>query len=110
NLALVHALPLSQIAGDQMPAGKAATMVFGPHGDNFIRVLMIVSMISGINAYHLMASRIPYAMATDGLLTRHAAKVNRGGTPTTALLLTLAGSLGVLRDGSSPGLTRHLAF
>ena len=93
NLALVHALPLHQIAGDQMPAGKAANLVFGPHGDTFIRVLMIVSMISGINAYHLMASRIPYAMATDGLLTRRAAKVNRGGTPTTALLLSVAVSV-----------------
>src|SRR5262249_24627470 len=64
NLALVHALPLSQIAGDQMPAGKAATMVFGPHRDNFIRVLMIVSMISGINAYHLMARPLPHPLAT----------------------------------------------
>lgn len=93
NVALVHALPLSQIAGDQMPAGKAATMVFGPHGDTFIRVLMIISMISGINAYHLMASRIPYAMATDGLLTSRAARVNQGGTPTTALLLSVVISI-----------------
>jgi APA family basic amino acid/polyamine antiporter len=93
NVALLHALPLSQIAGDQMPAGKTANMVFGPHGDTFIRVLMIISMISGINAYHLMASRIPYAMATDGLLTSRAARVNRGGTPTTALLLSVAVSV-----------------
>jgi APA family basic amino acid/polyamine antiporter len=50
---------------------------------------MIISMISGINAYHLMASRIPYAMATDGLLTQRAARVNQGGTPTTALLLSV---------------------
>jgi len=93
NVALLHALPLSQIAGDQMPAGKTATMVFGPHGDTFIRVLMIISMISGINAYHLMASRIPYAMATDGLLTSRAARVNRGGTPTIALLLSVVVSV-----------------
>src|SRR5262249_58185021 len=110
NLALVHALPLSQIAGDQMPAGKAATMVFGPHGDNFIRVLMIVSMISGINAYHLMASRIPYAMATDGLLTRHAAKVNQGGTPTTALLLSVAASVGFILTGSFERVIAIMAF
>jgi basic amino acid/polyamine antiporter, APA family len=110
NLALLHALPISQIAGDQMPAGKAATMVFGPHGDNFIRVLMIVSMISGINAYHLMASRIPYAMASDGLLTRHAAKVNRGGTPTTALLLSVAASVGFILSGSFERVIAIMAF
>ncbi len=110
NVALVHALPLSQIAGDQMPAGKAATMVFGPHGDTFIRVLMIISMISGINAYHLMASRIPYAMATDGLLTSRAARVNRGGTPTTALLLSVAASVGFIVSGSFERVIAIMAF
>src|SRR5215831_16748262 len=93
NMSLLHALPLSRIAGDQMPAGTAATLVFGPRGDTFIRVLMIISMISGINAYHLMASRIPYAMATDSLLTQRAARVNQGGTPTTALLLSVIVSI-----------------
>jgi len=110
NLALVHALPLSQIAGNQMPAGTAASMVFGPHGDTFIRVLMIISMISGINAYHLMASRIPYAMATDGFLSPRAARVNRGGTPTTALLLSVVASVGFILSGSFERVIAIMAF
>jgi APA family basic amino acid/polyamine antiporter len=109
NVALVHALPLSKIAGDQMPAGAAANLVFGPHGNTFIRVLMIVSMISGINAYHLMASRIPYAMATDGLLTRRAAAVNKGGTP-SALLLSVAASVGFILTGSFERVAAIMAF
>ena len=110
NMALLHALPLGRIAGDQMPAGTAATLVFGPRGDTFIRVLMIISMISGINAYHLMASRIPYAMATDGLLTRRAARVNQGGTPTTALLLSVAASVGFILTGSFERVIAIMAF
>ena len=109
NVALVYALPLSQIAGDQMPAGKAAAIVFGAHGDTFIRVLMIVSMISSINAYHLMASRIPYAMATDGLLTRRAAAVNRGGTP-SALLLSVVVSVAFILTGSFERVIALMAF
>jgi amino acid transporter len=37
-------------------------------------------MLSGINAYHLMATRVLFAMSRDGLFTTKAAKVNQGGT------------------------------
>jgi basic amino acid/polyamine antiporter, APA family len=110
NLALLHALPLSKIAGDQMPAGTIATMIFGRYGDTMIRSLMVISMISAISAYHLMASRIPYAMATDGLLTRRAARVNLGGTPTTALLLSVAASVGFILTGSFEMVAAIMAF
>jgi APA family basic amino acid/polyamine antiporter len=45
-------------------------------------------MLSGINAYHLMASRVLFAMSRDGLFTKKAAVVNEGGTPTVALFLS----------------------
>jgi APA family basic amino acid/polyamine antiporter len=47
--------------------------------------LTIVSMLASINAYHLMASRIPYALGRDGLMPAAAARVNAGGTPTVSL-------------------------
>jgi APA family basic amino acid/polyamine antiporter len=53
-----------------------------------VRALMVISMISGINAYHLMASRVLFAMSRDGLISRRASAVNRGGTPTVALALS----------------------
>jgi APA family basic amino acid/polyamine antiporter len=43
-------------------------------------------MLSAINACHLMATRVLFAMSRDGLLTKKAAAVNEGGTPTVALL------------------------
>jgi APA family basic amino acid/polyamine antiporter len=42
-----------------------------------------------------MASRITFAMSRDGLLPRVVARVNPGGTPTTALLLSTLGSVGL---------------
>jgi APA family basic amino acid/polyamine antiporter len=47
-------------------------------------------MLSGINAYHLMATRVLFAMSRDGLFTTKAAKVNQGGTPTVALFMSAA--------------------
>ena len=45
-------------------------MIFGTHGDTIFRCLTIASMLSGINALHLMATRVIFAMSRDGLFTQ----------------------------------------
>jgi APA family basic amino acid/polyamine antiporter len=89
NVALLYVLPMSRIAGKEFAAGEAATVMFGAHGDTIFRVLTIVSMLSGINALHLMATRVVFAMSRDGLFSRRVAVVNEGGTPVLALNLSL---------------------
>ena len=89
NVALLYVLPMTQMAGKEFVAGEAANVIFGVHGDTIFRCLTIVSMLSGINALHLMATRVIFAMSRDGLFTKHAAVVNEGGTPTIALALSL---------------------
>jgi basic amino acid/polyamine antiporter, APA family len=86
NLALLAVLPVSRIAGEAFAAGTVASVIFGAWGDPVFRSLTIVSMLSALNSNHLMASRVLFAMSRDGLVTRKAAAVNDGGTPTIALL------------------------
>jgi APA family basic amino acid/polyamine antiporter len=88
NIALLYTLPISEIAGRDFAAGAAANVLFGRHGDTIFRSLTIVSMLSAINACHLMATRVLFAMSRDGLFLRKAAEVNPGGTPAIALLLS----------------------
>src|SRR5215207_7721937 len=88
NVALLYVLPLSQFAGKEFAAGEAANVIFGAYGDTIFRSLTIVSMLSGINAFHLMATRVIFAMSRDGLFTEKAATVNAGGTPTVSLFLS----------------------
>ncbi len=88
NLALIYVLPVTQLVGKELAVGAAAQIVFGNYGDAMIRALTIVSLLSGINAYHLIASRVLYAMSRDGLFSKHVVKVNRGGTPTNALFVS----------------------
>jgi APA family basic amino acid/polyamine antiporter len=88
NLALLYVLPVSAIAGKEFAAGEAANAIFGPYGDTIFRCLTIVSMLSGINALHLMATRVIFAMSRDGLFTTKAAFVNEGGTPSVSLWLS----------------------
>lgn len=88
NIALLYVLPITQIAGKEFAAGAAATVIFGPYGDTIFRCLTIVSMLSGINALHLMATRVVFAMSRDGLFMKKAAVVNKGGTPAFSLFLS----------------------
>src|SRR5437764_14065574 len=68
---------------------------------------MVISMLSCLNANQLFCSRTLYAMSADGLFFRQAAKVNKGGTPTIALLLsTLAGVIFVIWPFESMAITR----
>jgi len=90
NVALLYVLPISEMAGKDFAAGAAAGVIFGTHGDTVFRILTIVSMLSAINAYHLMSTRVLFAISRDGLFMKAGAHVNEGGTPTVALLLSAA--------------------
>jgi APA family basic amino acid/polyamine antiporter len=93
NAALVYVLPMDKIAGNQFAPGVAMAAIFGPRGEQALRVLLIISMLSGINAYHLMATRTLFAMSRDRLGPRAAVRVNRGGTPSVALFVSMAVAL-----------------
>ena len=109
NLAVVYVLPMSEIAGNNFALGTVAARIFGSYGDLIIRLIMIISMLSCINANQLFCTRTLYAMSCDGLFFRPVAKVNAGGTPALALLLsTIAGVLFVL--GSFERVIAMLSF
>jgi APA family basic amino acid/polyamine antiporter len=88
NVALVYVLPLSGIAGDDLAIGAAAQKIFGGYGGPVIRVLTIISMLSAINAFHLMATRVLFSMSCDRLCSSRAERVNTGGTPSVALFMS----------------------
>ncbi len=109
NAAVLYVLPMSQIAGDTFSLGTAAELIFGRYGDPIIRSIMIVSLLSCINANQLFCSRILYRMSADGLFFRRAATVNQGGTPAFALFLsTIVAVLFVL--GSFERVIAMLSF
>jgi len=93
NLALLYVLPISQIAGQDFAPGVAAQAIFGRHGNTIFLTLTILSMLSAINAYHLMATRVLFAISRDGLFAKKATEVNKGGTPTFALFTSAAVAL-----------------
>jgi basic amino acid/polyamine antiporter, APA family len=88
NAAVLYVLPMNEIAGNNFSLGLAAERVFGQHGDFIFRSIMVLALLSSINALHLMGARVIYAMSRDGLFFRPVSRVNKGGTPTGGLLLS----------------------
>jgi basic amino acid/polyamine antiporter, APA family len=88
NAAVLYVLPIREVAGNNFSLGLAAERVFGHHGDFIFRSIIVLSLFSSLNALHLMATRVIYAMSRDGLFFRGVTRVNKGGTPTIGLLLS----------------------
>jgi APA family basic amino acid/polyamine antiporter len=109
NFVALYILPMKEIAGNTFVLGTVADRIFGSLGDPIIRSIMVLSMLSCLNANQLFCTRTLYAMSCDGLFFRRAANVNAGGTPSLALWLsTLVGILFVL--GSFERVIAMLSF
>jgi len=108
--AIVHVLPIGAVAGRSMALGAAADRIWSGQGTRLIAALTIVSVISFMNACHLMSSRVLYAMSRDRLIISHADVVNRGGTPTVALALSTVAALMFIVYGGFNKIIAVLAF
>ena len=92
SAAVAYVLPMNEIVGNGFALGTAATRIFGTYGDPVIRSIMLISLLSCINACLLFSTRTLYAISSDGLFFRTASRVNSGGTPVLAMVLsTLVG-------------------
>jgi basic amino acid/polyamine antiporter, APA family len=110
NAALLHILPMRELAGSQLPAADAAKVVFGHYGKQIILIISIITVVSTINATLLMGPRVLLGMGRDGLAPGWAAAVNAGGTPGAALLLTVLTSAGLILSGSFETLIAIASF
>ena len=81
---------MNEISGNKFALGTATERIFGQYGDPVIRSIMIISLLSCVNAIQLFCSRVLFAMSSDGLFFQQLARVNKGGTPVAALLLSTA--------------------
>lgn len=109
NLAFLHVLPLSALAGQPLAAGAVADAIFGARGGDVVNGIVVIALLSSVNAFLPMCSRILFAMSTDGLFSRLGARVNAGGTPTVALALSALVAVGFILTGTFASVIALLA-
>jgi len=87
NAAILYVLPVDEIANSPLAAADAAHVAFGEWGKSLMTAVAIFSLISILNAYMMIPSRILFGMGRDGYFPKFSTVVNRGGTPYFAMAI-----------------------
>jgi APA family basic amino acid/polyamine antiporter len=88
NVAFLAVLPLPVIAASPFAAAGAASVVFGSHGGTVVQLVIALALPSALVANALNASRVIFAMSEDRVAPAWCSRVNRGGTPDAALIVS----------------------
>jgi len=110
NAALLYIMPVSQIAASKTPGADAVSLIFGDWGGKLTLAVALVATLSVVNALILYSPRVPFAMSRDGLLPPQLMKVNKGGTPSIALLLLITFSIIAALSGTYETFLAMAAF
>lgn len=118
NLSYFHALPFDEVltsnstAHRDAPAvaAKAAQTFLGPVGAGFVSVAFIVSTVGALNGIILSNSRIPFAMARDGLFFARLGEVNRSRVPAWAIIFQGAWASVLALSGTFDQITTYTIF
>jgi APA family basic amino acid/polyamine antiporter len=110
NVAFIRVLGIERMAGDPFVAASAGRALFGAQGDAVIRMLVLMSILGGMNATSLMAPRVLLAMSRDRLLPARFETVNPGGTPTVAHWASIGIAAGLIISGTFSTVLALCAF
>jgi APA family basic amino acid/polyamine antiporter len=99
NLALVKSAGLATLAGSDLALARALELAVHPAAGTVIVVAAIIILLSHQNLEYMTGSRILQALAVDGLMTKKAQAVGKGGNPVVGLMITWAVSVGLIIIG-----------
>ena len=84
----LYLVPLDQVTSGEAFAAQAGQAVFGTAGAVVFSSIVIVSVTTSLAVYLMVAPRVYYAMAKDGLFFRGVAELHpRFGTPARAIMI-----------------------
>jgi APA family basic amino acid/polyamine antiporter len=76
NLAYFYVLPASAVASTDRVAGEMMRRVLGARGAGAVSIAAMISIFAALNGSILSGSRVPFAMARDGLFFRPVAHIH----------------------------------
>jgi APA family basic amino acid/polyamine antiporter len=88
NLATLYVLPVSVLQDSKLALAEVATVVLGEWGARLIILIALLSLLSILNAYLMIAPRILFGLSRAGFFSTKGLIVNRKGTPSVVLLFT----------------------
>lgn len=100
NAAFLQVLPFERMAASNLVASDVVGEVFGARAGGVMTALALLVVAASLNGNVFVTPRVIFAMARDGLAPRVFARVNRGGSPWTAMILAGAVSATLAATGT----------
>jgi APA family basic amino acid/polyamine antiporter len=119
NAAYVWVLPFEEVVTSNsteyrtaLPvAAKAAKTFMGPVGTQLVSVIFLVSSVGALNGAILLCSRVPYAMARDGLFFSKLSSVNHSTrVPVLSIVVQAVWASILALSGTYDQLTDYVVF
>lgn len=100
NWALLHALTPAGVAASPLPFSVILRQIGGGVPAALFALTALITVASCSNACIMTAPRILFALGRDRLLPHGVTRVNAGGSPTVAYLMTAMGTLALAASGT----------
>jgi basic amino acid/polyamine antiporter, APA family len=111
NLAYFYVLSSAEVGATPRVAAEAMQKVLGKSGASIVSIAAMISIFAALNGSILSGSRVPYAMARDGLFFRRMSHINRQfRTPGACIVLLGIVSSIILLSGRYDELATLVIF
>ncbi|HZQ50715.1 MAG TPA: amino acid permease [Bryobacteraceae bacterium] len=111
NIAYFYVMAPAQVAASHRVAADVMSSLYGRAAAGAVTVAVLISIFAALNGSILSGSRVPYAMARDGLFFRTAAKVHpQYRTPGNSMILLCLWSCIVVLSGWYDDLYNFVIF
>jgi APA family basic amino acid/polyamine antiporter len=111
NVSYFYVLTPSQVAVSHRVAGDMMFSLYGNAASRAVAIAVMISIFAALNGSILSGSRVPYAMARDGLFFHYAAAVHpKYRTPGNAMILLCLWSCIVVLSGWFDDLYNFVIF
>jgi len=111
NVAYFYVLPAGEVAKSDLVAADMMRKIMGQAGANGVALAAMISIFAALNGSILTGSRVPYAMAADGLFFKAVAKVHpQFRTPGISILALSAWSAILVLSGGYEQLFTYVIF
>jgi APA family basic amino acid/polyamine antiporter len=111
NLAYFYVLPAAEVASSARVAAETMRRILGSFGANAVSIVAMISIFAALNGSILSGSRVPFAMARDGLFFRRVAFVHpQHRTPSVSILALSAWGALLVLSGRYSQLYTYVIF